>query len=113
MPRQKQTPTQKELENAARAKRLAGWGGKGGRSQKMDLYAGKGPRTQSSALTAIQEVAEVYLVNLFKAANLCTIHRNRQTITPKDFSSVKAIGHISGIDLWWVLKFCTNLIFRF
>ena len=30
---------------------------------------------QSSALLAIQEVAEAYLVNLFEAVNLCAIHR--------------------------------------
>ena len=60
-----------------------------------------GLRFQSSALMAIQEAAETYLVNLFEAANLCTIHRKRQTIAPKDFGLVKAIRHISGIDLWW------------
>ena len=60
-----------------------------------------GLRFQSSALMVIQEVAETYLVNLFEAANLCAIHRKRQTITPKDFWLVKAIRHISGIDLWW------------
>ena len=60
-----------------------------------------GLRFQSSALMAIQEAAETYLVNLFEVANLCAIHRKRQTIAPKDFWLVKAIRHISGIDLWW------------
>ena len=159
MPRQKQTPTQKELVKAARVKRLAG---------KSDPYASKNPRApipataackanpatsgikkprnhrpgvvalceirgfqnsidllilllsfscvvhevaqdfrmdlyfQSSAFMAIQEAVEAYLVNLFEATNLCTIHRNQQTIVPKNFSLVKAISHISGISLWWV-----------
>ena len=60
-----------------------------------------GHRFQSSTLMAIQEAAETNLVNLFEVANLCAIHRKRQTIAPKDFWLVKAIGHISGIDLWW------------
>ena len=58
-----------------------------------------GLRFQSSTLMAIQEAAETYLINLFEAANLCSIHRKRQTIAPKDFWLVKAIRHISGIDL--------------
>ena len=57
---------------------------------------------QSSALMAIQEAAKTYLVNLFEAVNLCAIHRKCQTIAPKDFVLVKAIRHISAIDLWWV-----------
>ena len=60
-----------------------------------------GLRFQSSTLMAIQEAAETYLVNLFEVANLCAIHRKRQTIAPKDFWLVKAIRHISGINLWW------------
>ena len=60
-----------------------------------------GLRFQSSTLMAIQEAAETYLVNLFEVANLCAIHRKSQMIAPKDFWLVKAIRHISGIDLWW------------
>ena len=60
-----------------------------------------GLRFQSSTLMVIQEAAETYLVNLFEVANLHAIHRRRQTIAPKDFWLVKAIRHISGIDLWW------------
>ena len=60
-----------------------------------------GLKFQSSALMAIQEAAETYLINLFEAANLCAIHRKRQTFASKNFWLVKAIRHISGIDLWW------------
>ena len=41
-------------------------------------------RWQSSALEALQVAAEDYLVELFEDANLCTIHRQRQTVAPKD-----------------------------
>ena len=39
---------------------------------------------QSSALLALQEAAEVYLVGLFEDTNLCTIHARHVTIMPKD-----------------------------
>ncbi|RWS03177.1 histone H3.3-like protein, partial [Dinothrombium tinctorium] len=39
---------------------------------------------QTAALIALQEAAESYLVNLFENTNLCAIHANRITITPKD-----------------------------
>ena len=41
-------------------------------------------RFQSSALTALQEAAEAYLVDLFEDTNLCAIHAKRVTIMPKD-----------------------------
>lgn len=39
---------------------------------------------QTSAITALQEAAENYLVILFEETNLCAIHANRVTIQPKD-----------------------------
>ena len=45
---------------------------------KMDL------RFQSSAIMALQESAEAYLVSLFEDMNLCAIHAKRVTIMPKD-----------------------------
>ena len=62
---------------------------------RMDLWF------QSGAILAIQEAMETFLVQLFKAVNLCAIHRNHQTIAPKDFSLVKRIWHIAGINMWW------------
>lgn len=41
-------------------------------------------RFQSSALNALQESAEAYLVDLFQDTNLCAIHAKRQTIQPRD-----------------------------
>ncbi|GFQ95751.1 histone H3.2 [Trichonephila clavata] len=41
-------------------------------------------RFQTSAVLALQEAAEAYLVGLFENANLCAIHARRVTIFPKD-----------------------------
>lgn len=41
-------------------------------------------RMQSSALEAVQEATEGYIVNLLCDANLCTIHAKRVTLFPKD-----------------------------
>jgi len=44
----------------------------------------QGLRIQASALLALQEAAEAYLVNVFEDANLACIHAKRVTILPKD-----------------------------
>ena len=62
---------------------------------RMDLHF------QRSAILALQEATESWLVQLFESANLCAIHCGRQTIAPKDFYLVKAIHHIASINLWW------------
>ena len=61
---------------------------------RMDLHF------QSSAILALQEAAETWLVQLFESANLYTIHHGQQTIAPKDFNLVKVIHHIASINLW-------------
>ena len=58
-------------------------------------------RFQSSAILALQEAAEAWLVGIFESANLCCIHRGRITISLKDFHLVKRIHHIAGINMWW------------
>ena len=63
---------------------------------RMDL------RFQSSAILALQEAMEAWLVSLLKSANLYCIHRGKITIAPKDFYLVRRIHHIVGINLWWV-----------
>ncbi|KAJ4807572.1 histone H3.2 [Rhynchospora pubera] len=45
-------------------------------------------RFQSSAVAALQEAAEAYLVGLFEDTNLCAIHAKRVTIMPKDIQLV-------------------------
>lgn len=48
-------------------------------------------RFQSTALLAIQEAAEAYLVGLFEDTNLCAIHAKRVTIMPKDMQLARRI----------------------
>merc|ERR1712174_149398 len=43
-----------------------------------------GLRFQSSAVLALQEASEAYLVGLFEDTNLCAIHAKRVTIMVKD-----------------------------
>jgi histone H3 len=46
---------------------------------------------QASALLAIQEASEYYLVGLFEDTNLCAIHAKRVTIMPKDIQLARRI----------------------
>ncbi|XBI36186.1 hypothetical protein VPH35_121748 [Triticum aestivum] len=57
-------------------------------------------RFQSSAVSALQEAAEAYLIGLFEDTNLCaihklpiysTIHAKRVTIMPKDIQLARRI----------------------
>ncbi|XP_055826310.1 histone H3-like centromeric protein CENH3 [Solanum dulcamara] len=48
-------------------------------------------RFQSSAVAALQEAAEAYLVGLFEDTNLCAIHAKRVTIMPKDMQLARRI----------------------
>ena len=45
-------------------------------------------RFQSSAVMALQEASEAYLVSLFEDTNLAAIHAKRVTIQPKDVQCV-------------------------
>ena len=48
-------------------------------------------RFQSSAVMALQEASEAYLVGLFEDTNLCAIHAKRVTIMPKDMQLARRI----------------------
>ena len=48
-------------------------------------------RFQGSAVLALQEAAESYLVGLFEDTNLCAIHAKRVTIMPKDIQLARRI----------------------
>lgn len=50
-----------------------------------------GTRFQSSAILALQEASEAYLVGLFEDTNLCAIHAKRVTIMPKDMQLARRI----------------------
>ena len=48
-------------------------------------------RFQASALMALQEAAEAFLIGLFEDTNLCAIHAKRVTIMPKDIQLARRI----------------------
>ena len=48
-------------------------------------------RFQSSAVLALQEACEAYLVGLFEDTNLCAIHAKRVTIMAKDIQLARRI----------------------
>ena len=57
----------------------------------QEMFPTKGIRVQSTALMAMQEAAEAYLVGLFEDTNLCAIHAKRVTIMPKDIQLARRI----------------------
>ncbi|GFP87083.1 histone h3.2, partial [Phtheirospermum japonicum] len=77
-------------------------------------------RFQSSAVAALQEAAEAYLVGLFEDTNLCAIHAKRVTIMPGEsgasvlklsvvVSNPIELGFCFGLDCddgrWYLYKF--------
>ena len=48
-------------------------------------------RFQASAVVALQEATESYIVGLFEDTNLCAIHAGRVTIMPKDIKLARRI----------------------
>lgn len=53
-------------------------------------------RFQSTALEALQEACEAYLVGLFEDTNLCAVHAKRVTIMPRDMKLARRIrGELS------------------
>ena len=48
-------------------------------------------RFQSTAIMALQEASEAYLVGLFEDSNLCAIHTKRVTIMQKNIRLAKKI----------------------
>ena len=48
-------------------------------------------RFQSTAVLALQEASEAYLVGLFEDTNLCAIHAQRVTIMPKDMQLARRV----------------------
>jgi len=49
------------------------------------------PRFQASAVLALQEAAEAYLVGLFQDAQLCAVHAKRVTVISKDIQLARRI----------------------
>ena len=48
-------------------------------------------RFQSSAILALQEAAEAYLISLMEDANMCAMHARRVTIRPKDMQLARRL----------------------
>ena len=48
-------------------------------------------RFQTSAILALQEASEAYLVGVFEDTNLCCVHAKRVTIMPKDMHLARRI----------------------
>ncbi|KAM5544314.1 hypothetical protein V8D89_001974, partial [Ganoderma adspersum] len=64
-------------------------------------------RFQSSAVMALQEASEAYLVSLFEDTNLAAIHAKRVTIQPKDLALARRLRvdySLKG-SLWDVAQF--------
>ena len=48
-------------------------------------------RLQSTAILALQEAGETFLVGLLEQSNLCTLHAKSVTIMPKDVQLARCI----------------------
>ena len=48
-------------------------------------------RFQASAIAALQEATEAYMVSLFEDSNLCAIHGKRVTVQPRDMQLARRI----------------------
>lgn len=55
-------------------------------------------RFQSTAILALQEASEAYLVGLFEDTNLCALHAKRVTISPKDMRLARRIRGERGAE---------------
>ncbi|CAJ0627268.1 12131_t:CDS:2, partial [Entrophospora sp. SA101] len=51
-------------------------------------HSNMGFEFESTAITALQEAAETYLIELFQDARLCTIHAKRATLSKEDIELV-------------------------
>ena len=59
--------------------------------QVMNDMFGDNFRIQTSALEALQEAVEAYIVGFFEDTNLCAIHAKRITIMPRDMKLARRL----------------------
>ena len=59
--------------------------------QVMNDMFGDNFRIQTSALEALQEAVEAYMVGFFEDTNLCAIHAKRVTIMPRDMKLARRL----------------------
>lgn len=57
----------------------------------QDVYNGD-LRFQHTAMTALQEASEAFLVEYFQDANLCALHNKRVTVYERDLKLARKIG---------------------
>ncbi|EMD40755.1 hypothetical protein CERSUDRAFT_45118 [Gelatoporia subvermispora B] len=66
--------------------------------EERPAYSEAGMRWQASAILALQEATEAYLVHLFEDANLCAIHAKRVTLMQRDIQLARRIrGPVYGM----------------
>ena len=56
-----------------------------------EMFTNRGFRFQGSAVLALQEATEKYLINVFEDAYLCSLHAKRVTIMVKDIILARRI----------------------
>ncbi|KAH9899895.1 histone-fold-containing protein [Cubamyces lactineus] len=59
-------------------------------------YGDTGLRWQSSAILALQEATEAFLVHMFEDANLCAIHAKRVTVMQRDIQLARRLRGSGG-----------------
>ena len=57
-------------------------------------------RVQSTAIAALQEAAENFIVGLFEDVNLLAVHAKRVTVTPRD---IRLALRIRGDHYHWII----------
>jgi histone H3/H4 len=68
-------------------------------------------RFQPTALNAMQEAAEAFLVGLFEDCNLCAIHRNRWASSCHRLQHIRqATQLLCRQPSWWFAMACTLLL---
>merc|ERR1711894_598039 len=72
--------------------------------KEIAQYYRPGYRFQSTAIMALQESAESYLVGLMEDTNLCAIHAKRVTIMPRDMQLARRIRGESIISYYCLTK---------
>jgi len=55
-------------------------------------------RFRATALEALQQATEAYIVTLFEAMNLMAIHCGRQTVMVKDLARLKELWGMWGVS---------------
>ena len=60
--------------------------------REISFHVKRDIRWESTAILAMQEAAEDYLVRMFEEINMCAIHGRRQTIQVKDMNLWKRVS---------------------